>query len=497
MPKEPLLWFDLTTTFQWTRPPVGIVRAEQECCRWLLTKLPDRVRICIFDQALGKLLELQRREAWAILNRDWGAPESAAILEVGESPQPTAVASPPAGLAGRLEALLRKLALTTLAAAPKRYQPGIRRHLVAVRRAMAFGYHRWAAVRGAIRTSMTTARVDAAPSPDVVDEALALPIAEFARGDRYLTMGLDWDHNKMEFLYRERKRSGVTVFNFAYDIIPVKFPHFYQSGKFELFAAYFATMAWTADQIICISQCTARDLSAFFEDIGSPSPPMTVVRLGDSLPRIGVRNLSPSLADLRAAPYLLFVSTIEIRKNHETIYKAYVRLLEGGFDVPKLVLVGMLGWRVDDLLYSLRNDPRVRDKIIILDRVTDSELDALYEGCMFTLYPSLYEGWGLPVAESLAHGKFCLASNAASIPEIAKDLIDYVDPWDVHEWARKIQVYCSDTAALHERERLISSRYRITSWETTADQICTAIFGDELSPKQSVTITLVAATSSS
>lgn len=337
---------------------------------------------------------------------------------------------------------------------------------------MAYGYHEWVAARASVAAPE---QLGSGNSPAAAPSSPPDPSGIFSAGDCYLTMGLDWDHDKMGVLYREKRKKGLKVFNFAYDVIPVKFPHFYQSGKFDLFSVYFVNMAWTTDHVFCISACTAHDLQSFFEDVGAPNPPKTVVRLGDALHEAQEQRPSEQIAKLLEVPYLLFVSTIEIRKNHETLYKAYVRLVEEGFEAPKLVLVGMPGWRVDDFMYSLRNDPRIKERIVILDRVSDADLSHLYRNCMFTLYPSLYEGWGLPVAESLAYGKFCLASNVASIPEIAGDIIDYADPWDVPQWAEKIRLYCSDPQALCEREAAIASRFRTTSWEATADEMIATI----------------------
>lgn len=484
MPQEPLIWIDFTTSLDWTRPAVGIVRVEQECGRWLLKKYGDRVRICVFDQSFGAFLELEHKEAWEILRRDWNSASPPIVSSASAPSLPNPNVPPPdrPSLAKRVERRLRRLALAALKCVPTAHQPSVRRRLLAIRRTLAYGYREWIEARVDPAAAGATTLSRTAQTRPIEPSMSSRPLAKFQAGDCYLTMGLDWDHNKQDFLYREKKKTGVKVFNFAYDIIPVKFPHYYPSGKFDLFSTYFATMAWTADHIFCISKCTARDLHGFFEDVGSPSPPMSVVRLGDVLPTIPSRAPSPEVTTLLGAPYLLSVSTIEIRKNHETLYRALLRLIESGFDVPTLVLVGMTGWRVDDFLYSLRHDPRVANKIVILDHVTDSDLATLYDNCLFTLYPSLYEGWGLPVAESLAHGKFCLASDAASIAEIAGDIVDYVDPWNVPQWADKIRLYCANPEALRRREESVASRFRVTSWEATANQIAAAITSTWPSP---------------
>lgn len=487
------IWFDLTTSLHWSRPAVGIVRMEQECCRQLLSKIPDRMRFCVYDQQNARYVELSRQRAWQILKgiREPQLPPveiPAAIAPL--APEPHAPPVPPVRAIKRIEMQVRRVVFAALSVLPEAHQAAIRRRMVAVRRTLAFGYHQWKAAGTVEPTVHETAPMAPgvaeglnapAPStamvPAVHDVSMSPPSSIFSSGDCYLTMGLDWDHDKLGTLYEEKRRTGLRVMSVAYDIIPVKFPHFYPSGKFDLFSVYFADMAWTADHVFCISQRTARDLHAFYDDIGAPQPSSSVVRLGDVLPKQASMEhvQSKALQRLIGSPYLLFVSTIEIRKNHETLYKAYVRLIEEGFDVPKLVFVGMSGWRIDDFMYSLQNDPRVQSKIVVLNQVTDADLSVLYKNCMFTLYPSLYEGWGLPVAESLAYGKFCLASNAASIPEIAGDIIDYADPWSVPEWTEKIRLYCSNPHALKERENLVSSHFRSTSWQATVDQMIEVI----------------------
>ena len=182
--------------------------------------------------------------------------------------------------------------------------------------------------------------------------------------------------------------------------------------------------------------------------------------------------ISEEIQLLCQKPFLLFVSTIERRKNHETLYRAYIELINQGYvDLPQLVFVGKIGWGVADLLKDLALDPRIQPYIRILNHVTDAELALLYERTLFTLYPSLYEGWGLPVAESLAHGKFCLVSNNSSLPEVGGEYVEYLDAWDVPSWAKKIYWYCKNPKALHEKERHILESFHAHSWQDSSKSI--------------------------
>src|ERR1044071_485576 len=84
--------------------------------------------------------------------------------------------------------------------------------------------------------------------------------------------------------------------------------------------------------------------------------------------------------------------------------------------------------------------------------------------CLFTVFPSLSEGWGLPIVESLAHGKFCVASNHTSIPEAGGKLIDYFDPMDEDDALAKIERPLIEPGYLAAREAQLRAEYRARTW---------------------------------
>ena len=165
--------------------------------------------------------------------------------------------------------------------------------------------------------------------------------------------------------------------------------------------------------------------------------------------------------------YVLFVSTIELRKNHRLLVRVWQRLLErhGADLVPNLIFAGKIGWLVDDLLAELEASEYLNGKIIILRSLSDAELQQAYRSCLFTVFPSLSEGWGLPIAESLAHGKFCVASNHTSIPEAGGNLIDYFDPLNEDDALAKIERPLIDPGYLTAREAQLRAEYRPRTWE--------------------------------
>jgi glycosyltransferase involved in cell wall biosynthesis len=299
-----------------------------------------------------------------------------------------------------------------------------------------------------------------------------VPDSPFSPDDVYVSLGLDWDQKSMSFISEQKAAKGFSAVFCCYDIIPVNFPHLCVGDVASKFARYFADLAWCSDEIVCISECSKRDLLELLAELGTPIPEATVFKLGSQIAIPDGRKVTEETKKAAGDRFVLFVSTIERRKNHETLYRAYTRLVDQGeTDLPKLVFVGMPGWGVADFLADLRFDPRVHGLIEVLGNVSDADLAWLYQNALFTVFPSLYEGWGLAVAESLAAGKFCLASDRGSIPEVGGDLVEYLDPWDVPLWAARLKWYFDNPAALKNAEDKIRREYQSPTWDAAAAKV--------------------------
>lgn len=313
---------------------------------------------------------------------------------------------------------------------------------------------------------------DGSAMPDTVsDWQPDGPAIDFGFGQRYLCLNADQTPERLAALYAARARQGLRVFGIVYDLIQILFPHFYWQQADQGCARYLTDMAWIAEHLVCISARTRDDLLAFYAQVGVAAPPLSLVRLGDELPSASAWPCAPEVQALVDAgtPFILVVGTLEIRKNHEVLYRALLHLLSQGVDdLPLLVFAGMRGWRIDDLLASLDLDPRVQGRVRLFAHASDADIATLYRHCRLTAFPSQYEGWGLPVAESLAYGRVCLAARTGSIPEIGADLTDLLDPHDVAAWAERMLAYSRDDALREAREREIVERYRVTPWRETA-----------------------------
>lgn len=164
--------------------------------------------------------------------------------------------------------------------------------------------------------------------------------------------------------------------------------------------------------------------------------------------------------------YLLAVATVEPRKNLVTLLDAYKRLKrQSGAPCPPLVIVGRKGWNCDDILSYMAE---LEDAVLFPGHVADEELIALYQMATCLVFPSLYEGFGLPVLEAMIAGCPVITSRASSLPEVAGDAALLVDPLNAEEIAAAMQrvVQNEDLRARMIRDgRAQAARF---SWEQTA-----------------------------
>ena len=234
-------------------------------------------------------------------------------------------------------------------------------------------------------------------------------------------------------------------------------------------------MAMAAECVFCISKTTKKDLQEFLLQTGCRIPRLVQITLGTVNRKVNCLSAS---GDLKRK-YILYVSTIEARKNHDILYKAYHRLASQFPEskLPQLVFVGMNGWWVGDLLHQISTDPLVRDLIVIKGRVTDAELGELYKNCLFTVFPSNYEGYGLGVAESLSYGKTCLISNQGALNEFDEKYVLFADPWDVNQWCEGIKKLL-DNDFRCQIEKTIQKTFVFTPWSDSGSVVLDVINQD-------------------
>jgi len=429
------VWFDVTSLYSWNRPVTGVTRMELECARIFLEIEPSPVQFVHLDSKTRcfKVCDpTELRERLAYLESLEGHPS------------------------GRLRPFLKRL----LAMLPDRAQTSL---LIAI-----------SAPGRLIEKLQSSFR----PKPLAQGS-----VNVFQNGDCFVTVGFNLVAEQFNVLAAIRQQVDLRVVSCCHDLIPWVRPDLTLDRITRTFVRYLDELVRVSDHVLCISDCTAKDMERYLET--KPNPPsISVIRLGS---RMGLKQgvpASDAISSILGRPFILYVSTIERRKNHEILLDAYRWLLdEGVSDLPMLVLVGMRGWGAERFCQKLDADPDVARYVTLLHHVSDHDLSHLYQQTLFTVYPSLYEGWGLPVAESLAYGKFCIASNAASVPEVGANLVRYCDPQNASAWGEAIIRFASDPGAIADEEEKIRQGYRPPEWHETGAQIMHAVLASGKEPR--------------
>ena len=167
-------------------------------------------------------------------------------------------------------------------------------------------------------------------------------------------------------------------------------------------------------------------------------------------------------------PFVLTVGDLQPRKNHLRLIQAFEELLRAEPNLPHhLVVVGKNTWFSDTVRQAVRRSP-VADRIHFTGFVPDDRLLKLYGACDLMVYPSIYEGFGLPILEAMACGRAVACSSTSAMPEVADSAALLFDPLSIPEMVRAMRDLLVDTELRTRMERLGSTRATLFSWEKTA-----------------------------
>jgi glycosyltransferase involved in cell wall biosynthesis len=230
--------------------------------------------------------------------------------------------------------------------------------------------------------------------------------------------------------------------------------------------------------VLADSQATKTDLIRAY---GVEGGKVHVVYLGRDEALAPVREES-ILARARArygiaGPYLLYVGTLQPRKNLARLVEAFGRLrVDPTFAGVQLAFAGKRGWLYDDL-FALVGRLDLEGRVLFPGYVEEGDLSALYSGALAFLFPSLYEGFGIPVLEAQACGVPVMTSNNSSLPEVAGDAALLVDPHDVDAIAAAMARLATDEALRAELVRRGFENVKRFSWEKCARETLAVLEG--------------------
>ncbi len=268
------------------------------------------------------------------------------------------------------------------------------------------------------------------------------PLERLALSAELAWRGLDVLHSP-DFIapMRGARRHVITV----HDLSFIHYPETMTAASRRYYNGQIQASVARADHILANSHATKQD---YVEILGVPRQKITVHHLGVEadfcpLPR-AVTNPVIAALDLPDA-YLLFVGTIEPRKNLLGLARAYRDLQTELPDLPKLVIAGNPGWHFGQLMQDI-NEVGIQDSLILRHGIADSQLPALYNHALLLVLPSHYEGFGLPALEAMACGAVPIVSKVAALPEIVGEVGILVNPNDTNSIAQAIRRGLGDSA---------------------------------------------------
>ena len=294
-------------------------------------------------------------------------------------------------------------------------------------------------------------------------------------------LGLSWTHGHAFLAANAHRSRGGEVVALMYDILPVVHPEWFEHKVARAFGESLLGVLDIASRMVCISKCTERQVREYLCSAGR-SIPTHVVPLAHEYH--GYPRNSPDTVRPRSrlgvpgdpqAHYVLCVGTIEVRKNGAALLDAWLKLRDTlGDSAPHLVMCGRRGWKIASFLDTLASSPWLQARVHVLSGTDDRGLADLYRRSLCTVYPSLGEGWGLPIGEAAWFGRVCITSPVSSMPEVLGDLAEYVDPADPEAIAASIRRAVIDPEWLVVREQRLSDAV-LRTWRDVANDFIGAL----------------------
>jgi glycosyltransferase involved in cell wall biosynthesis len=264
-------------------------------------------------------------------------------------------------------------------------------------------------------------------------------------------------------LIRFGKMQVVTL----HDMTFFNMPEVHQKIKVFYFRFFIRAALRHPDKLIFVSNSAMQD---YISRLGSPRGSAVVIYHGKS--EAYRTGLDPTeIKRVRGkyglnGDFILFIGTIEPRKNLSRLVSAFAGMC-GNHSGLVLAIAGMKGWMVDDLMETIRRF-KLESRIVFTGFVQEEEKPFLIAAAKAFTYPSLYEGFGIPVLEALACGVPTVTSNSSSLPEVAGDAALTVDPRNISELSDALEKVVSDEALREQLRKNSLVQAAAFTWENTA-----------------------------
>jgi len=260
-----------------------------------------------------------------------------------------------------------------------------------------------------------------------------------------------------------------TMIYSIHDLCFIKFKEFFSEDILRVLNFYIDRGIKRADHIVTVSESSKRDIIEIFN---YPEERISVIYEGYEIGGRGGEVYSDEIGSggvREGGRYILIVGTIEPRKNHIGLLRAYKVLIDRGYDIG-LVIAGRRGWESEKIYEEIKGfEPSGRVKIYL--DVSDDILRDLYKNAFIFVYPSFYEGFGIPPLEASSYGLPVICSDVSSMPEVMGDSALYVNPYEPEDIADKMMMVIDDSqlrAELIDKGRENIKRF---SWRKSASDL--------------------------
>lgn len=304
-----------------------------------------------------------------------------------------------------------------------------------------------------------------------------VPLEEIREGTVFFDLDAAWmSRVKRSYLLPILKRQGARIVAHIYDIISVTHPQYcLQRGVYN-FMDFLGAHLQYADRIVANATATVRELERLTEELGIMLPPCQVIPLGADFGRIAEVSSEQAGEELRSIaedrPYILMVGTIEPRKNHKLLLRAYeAGLKEMGYNI---VMAGYMGWNMEEFETQLKTHPDYGRRLFHFDGLKDAGITYLYQNARFLAFCSYVEGFGLPLIEAIVRGVPVIAADIPVSREVAGDYCVWFEQDNAGMLCDRVREYTEDREAYERwRERLSSCQG--AGWQEVCERMWEAV----------------------
>lgn len=266
-------------------------------------------------------------------------------------------------------------------------------------------------------------------------------------------------------VYASKLKTKIVV----HDLIPIKFPQFCAAKFANKYRCWLKSLQ--ADEVICVSQATKKDFLAFRPDYLHKPVKVAYLAAGKQFQQQTDRNIKEKY-NIKTSKYILAVSDHNPRKNFPHLIKSYIKFLENtdASDIS-LAIVGPKAGDSAHIFETMAQYRQYQDKIVITGFVSDKDLPALYSSAHMFIYPSLYEGFGLPILEAMSCGCPVICSDNSSLPEVGGTAPLYIKGNNLEETATAISTFYHNTEKQHSATQQGLQQAAKFNWQQTIQQM--------------------------